>query len=96
MIQNATTEDLRQRLAEANMICGSMQDEITKLKGQLDDMRRSWCAMIASGDVKIQNPRLCLWEASRIAATNGWDCMHAIIDESPQSYLYARAGDRIE
>ena len=87
--------DMRARLTEANLIAAGMQDEITKLKGQLDDLRRSWCAMIASGDTRVQDPRRCLTQASMIAASNGWDCMHEIIDQQPDRLLYPRANERI-
>lgn len=72
-----------------------MSDEVEQLKAALgaalserDAARRKWCIVMASGDLNARSSDNCLWEASRIAHTNGWDCFKDEIAKRPDPWLY--------
>ena len=95
------SDQMKDKLGEQNLLTRAadelekLSSQMAEMKADLDRTRRQWCAMIASGDTRVQDPRRCLTQASMIAASNGWDCMHEIIDQQPDRLLYPRANERI-
>lgn len=71
-----------------------MSEEIEALRQQLreaieerDQARRSWCVLLACRGDRKEESR-CMWQATLVASSNGWDCFKDWIAKQPNRWMF--------
>jgi hypothetical protein len=81
---------LNVRVSAAHHVLRLAQAEIERLTEERDEMRRLWCAQVATQSLRPQ-VEACLSMALPIAHTNGWTCFDKMIAARPDKHLFYKS-----